>query len=172
MLQLTDDGYFFIMKEAGVGIRAIVLHSDPPVTLQEFNESNEEQLPYSIQWSVDEMDSVLRAVDGSSSNGYFNFYIPDNNTMVVKTENQQNNSTKMELNIVSNNFDKDLLCEDIFRSSLPLFRKIGILNKKSNKVEVMFTSNDEDYDTPYVEHMQAIGNINGVEYKISFNVVN
>ena len=172
MLQLTDDGYFFIMKESGQGIRAIVLHSDPPITYQEFNESVEDSLPYSLAWSVDEMDSVLKAVDASSSNGYFNFYIPDASTMVVKTENQQNNSTKMELNIVSSNFDSDLLSEDVFRSSLPLFRKIGILNKKVNKVEVLFNSNDEDYDTPYVEKMQAAGDINGIEYKIAFNVVN
>ena len=172
MLRLTDDGYFFVMKEAGVGIRAIVLHSDPPVTLQEFNEANEQELPYSLSWSVDAMDSVLKAVDGSSSNGYFNFYLPDSNTMVVKTENQQNNSTKMELNIVTQNFSEDLVTDDIFRSSLPLFRKIGLLNKKVNKVELLFASNDQDFDTPYVECMQAEGEVNGISYRISFNVVN
>ena len=172
MLQLTDDGYFFIMKESGHGIRAIVLHSDPPITFQEFNEALEPSLPYSLSWSVDEMDSVLRAVDASSSNGYFNFYLPESTKMVVKTENQQNNSTKMELNIVSNNYSSDLLSDDVFRSSLPLFRKIGLLNKKVNKVEVLFNSNDEDFDTPYVEKMQASGDIDGVSYKIAFNVVN
>ena len=117
------------------------------------------------------MDSVLKAVDGSSSNGYFNFYLPDSNTMVVKTENQQNNSTKMELNIVTQNFSEDLVTDDIFRSSLPLFRKIGLLNKKVNKVELLFASNDQDFDTPYVECMQAEGEDNGISYRISFNVV-
>jgi len=172
-LQLSDDGFFLVFKEPGIGLRAIVLHTDPPITLQEFQEDYDEEIEkdYALSWSVDEMSSVLATVQGSSSDGYFNFFIPSTTSMVVKTENQQSDSTKMTLNITTEEYNETLLKGDTFRSNLALFKKINILNKDDKKVNLVFNSNDHDYDEPYVETMSATGSFLDLEYIISFNVV-
>ena len=36
---MTDDEYFMIFKEEGIGYVAIVLHTDPPFTLDELNDT-------------------------------------------------------------------------------------------------------------------------------------
>ncbi|MAG50217.1 hypothetical protein CL621_01090 [archaeon] len=172
-LELTTDEYFLILKEKGIGTRAVVLHSDPPITLEEYEEDikDKELDTYGLNWSVSEMDTVLRNVENSTRNGIFNFSVPESDKMVIKTENQVSSSTKMEIDVVSSNYNEELVSSDVFQSSIILFKKLGNLNNLNGKVSISFNSNDEDYETPYVEFMHAIGTVSDINYTISFNVI-
>jgi hypothetical protein len=91
-------------------------------------------------------------------------------TLKVFSNTLSASSTKIELNAVVDNFDTDLAKED-YTCDIGLFRKLGNVAKKSGKVNLDFSLNEDDPKDKYIQFMEATGTEHEVDYNIIFGVV-
>ena len=170
IIELSQDseGYYLIIKE-NAGFRAVALHSDPPQTYEELEEETN-SYDYSLSWAIEEMQQALRNLESSSSNGKLYFNLMNDYTLKVYSNTLSASSTKIELNAVVDNFDTDLAKED-YTCDIGLFRKLGNVAKKSGKVNLDFSLNEDDPKDKYIQFMEATGTEHEVDYNIIFGVV-
>jgi hypothetical protein len=170
IIELSQDseGYYLIIKE-NAGFRAVALHSDPPQTYEELEEETN-SYDYSLSWAIEEMQQALRNLESSSSNGKLYFNLMNDYTLKVFSNTLSASSTKIELNAVVDNFDTDLAKED-YTCDIGLFRKLGNVAKKSGKVNLDFSLNEDDPKDKYIQFMEATGTEHEVDYNIIFGVV-
>lgn len=169
-VQKTEDEYFIILKEQN-GARSIVTYVDPPSTLQEFKEDEEEyETEYEIGWSVNDMVSSIKNIGCSTKDGYLVFSLKDSDNMYLRTESNVNTMTKVMLPVTCLGYE-DKLSGENFRTSISLLRKLGNLNKYSGRVNVKFHIDDEDIDDPHVKTMTSKGLIDNINYSVTFGVL-
>lgn len=164
---VTDDNYFMVLQEDSNHLVALVLHSDPPYTYQELEEQ-ELQDDYVLSWTIPEMLTALKNVEGSSTNGAFNFEIIDEDTIKVSSQDLRSNNTAVDINISLENYEDKLLDEQ-YTVPIALFRKLGNVAKKNGKVLLNF-SLVEMSSEEFIETMMAEGIAGKVNYKITFGV--
>jgi DNA polymerase III sliding clamp (beta) subunit (PCNA family) len=167
-LLLDDEGYYLIIQE-DIGFRAVALHSDPPQSYKELNEEDS-TYDYTLSWSIEEMQQALRNLESTTSDGKLLFNIMNDYTLKVSSNNLDLSSTKIELNAIIDNFEDKLSKED-YTCGIGLFRKLGNVAKKSGKVNLEFSLNEEDPKDIYVQYMEAIGTEYNIDYNITFGIV-
>jgi|TARA_B100002003_G_C14152855_1_gene554648 DNA polymerase III sliding clamp (beta) subunit (PCNA family) len=167
-LLLDDEGYYLIIQE-DIGFRAVALHSDPPQSYKELNEEDS-TYDYTLSWSIEEMQQALRNLESTTSDGKLLFNIMNDYTLKVSSNNLDLSSTKIELNAIIDNFEDKLSKED-YTCGIGLFRKLGNVAKKSGKVNLEFSLNEEDPKDIYVQYMEAIGTEHNIDYNITFGIV-
>jgi DNA polymerase III sliding clamp (beta) subunit (PCNA family) len=167
-LLLDDEGYYLIIQE-DIGFRAVALHSDPPQSYKELNEEDS-TYDYTLSWSIEEMQQALRNLESTTSDGKLLFNIMNDYTIKVSSNNLDLSSTKIELNAIIDNFEDKLSKED-YTCGIGLFRKLGNVAKKSGKVNLEFSLNEEDPKDIYVQYMEAIGTEHNIDYNITFGIV-
>jgi len=168
-LQMTDDEYFMIFKEEGIGYVAIVLHTDPPFTLDELNDTEIDENMSQFSWSTESMSTTLQSLESSAQNSEFNFKFNDNCTVEVNSTNQRNNSTTIEMPIAFTNYTEELTQYN-YTTSIMLFKKLATLARKKGKVELYLGMEEQDNET-FITELIAAGTLNEINYNITFGVI-
>lgn len=168
-LQMTDDEYFMIFREEGIGYVAVVLHTDPPFTIDELDDLEVEDDASQFSWSTESMSTTLKSLESSANNSEFNFKFIDNHTLEINSNNQKNNSTTIEIPVVSSNYEEGLVDYN-YTTSIMLFKKLATLAKKKGKVELAISMEEQDDET-FIRELTASGALNNINYNITFGVI-
>ena len=167
-LQLSDDEYFLVLKEESQ-LRAIVLHSDPPYTYQELD-SLEGGPESTINIPAESILSALSNIECSSSDQTFALAITNDNEIKLSSEDLNSSKTEIDLDISAQNYS-DILSGDTYRTSIPLFRKLGTLAKTDGRVKLdLWTATDDGGDN-FIDVVDAVGSIGDISYTISFGLM-
>tara|TARA_R100000152_G_C6766023_1_gene190917 strand:- start:56 stop:1222 length:1167 start_codon:yes stop_codon:yes gene_type:complete len=167
-LRLSEDEYFLLLKEDSQ-IRAIVLHSDPPYTYQEVNEL-EDKAESTINIPSESMLSALSNIECSSSDQMFNLFIKNDNEIKLSSEDLNNSKTEVDIDMSVQNYS-EILSGDTYKTSIPLFRKLGVLGKDSGRLTLdLFTATDDGGDN-FIDVVDAVGSIGDISYTISFGLM-
>ncbi len=168
-LSKDEDGYYLIITDDS-GFRAVAVHSDPPQSYEELDEIDPITHSHGLSWAIPEMQQALRNLENSSKYGKFSFNLVNDYTLKVFSEGFGPNSTKIELNAVIDNFQDELSSEN-YTCGIDLFRKLSNVAKKTGKVTLDFSLNEEDPDDTYIQFMQATGTESNIDYTVTFSVV-
>jgi len=170
-LGLTEDEYALVLKEKGKGLRAIVTYTDPPGSIQEYDDEPEkEDTIFEIGWSIPDMSDALKNISCSTKDGYLNFNIIGESNLRLQTESNINTMTKIKMPITSLNYEESLQSQQ-FRASIPLFKKLGTLNKSIGKVNLKFNYDIDPMNETYIKVMTCEGCIDQIDYSITFDVL-
>tara|TARA_Y100000034_G_scaffold136729_1_gene215279 strand:- start:4495 stop:5667 length:1173 start_codon:yes stop_codon:yes gene_type:complete len=164
---MTEDQYFMILQEDELHLIALVLHSDPPYTYQELEEEVKQD-DYVLSWTIPEMLTALKNVEGSSTNGTFTFEFLEEDLLQISSQDLRSNITKVDVNILLNSFD-DILLKEQYTIPIALFRKLSNVAKKQGKVDLNFSLAQVENEQ-FIENMDAEGIVGDINYKISFGV--
>lgn len=169
-LSLTDDEYSLVLKEKGKGLRAVVTYTDPPGSFQEYEDEFIEENSFELGWSVNDMSDALKNISCSTKDGYLNFNINKESNINLQTESNINTMTKVKMPITTLNYEESLQSQQ-FRASIPLFKKLGTLNKNDGKVTLKFNYEKDSMDEDFIKVMTCEGCVNQINYSITFDVL-
>ena len=167
-LQLSDDEYFLILKEDNQ-LRAIVLHSDPPYTYQEIDDI-EGDPNSTINIPTESILSALSNIECSSSDQTFVLEIKNDNEIELSSEDLNSSKTEINIDISAQNYS-DILSGDTYRTSIPLFRKLGALAKDNGRLTLDLWTATDDGGDDFIDMVDAVGSIEKIAYTISFGLM-
>ena len=78
--------------------------------------------------------------------------------------------TKVKMPITTLNYEESLQAQQ-FRASIPLFKKLGTLNKNDGKVTLKFNYEKDSMDEDFIKVMTCEGCVNQINYSITFDVL-
>jgi len=168
-ISMTEDNYYMLLEEDNNHLIALVLHSDPPYSYQEFEETlSEEEYDHMLSLNTESTLTTLKNIEGSSANGQFIFNLTNEESMTVTASDLKGNSTEIDLNAMIDNY-VDQLSTEKYSSSIALFRKLTNVAKKKGKLDLHFSLSEYNNEK-YITILHSIGSANSIDYQISFGV--